>query len=193
MIFRSWHVLICLWKEGGRESRKLQDGGLSREADKRPFYHCGSFQEEEETQQTLQVEPWLSAFDDSGCIMRLSRSSANSRLGEKKRHRFTVGETEQCHVWSLCCGPSVFSFKILTTLEWPKSVQCHILLNPVVSHVSFLSTGTHRRKTRLSLNNSLFFFFGFVFWKRNNNSTITLSDSLSVASNVSTICIDSYC
>lgn len=47
-----------LMKEGGvGGSRKLQDGGLSREADKRPFYHCGSFQEEEKTQQTLQVEP----------------------------------------------------------------------------------------------------------------------------------------
>lgn len=73
-------VLTCfnlLMRAGEKSwSRKLQI--VERATDKRPFfffYHCGSFQEEE-TQQTLQVKPLLSAFDDSNCIMRLSWSMA---------------------------------------------------------------------------------------------------------------------
>lgn len=75
MILMSWHVLICLWKQ--EKKTGLENCRLWNEQLIRPFffYHRGSFQEEE-TQQTLQVKPLLSAFDDSNCIMRLSWSMA---------------------------------------------------------------------------------------------------------------------
>lgn len=78
MILMSWHVLICLWKQekkAGLENCRLGNEQLIRDLFSFFFYRHGSFQEEE-TQQTLQVKPRLSAFDDSNCIMRLSWSLA---------------------------------------------------------------------------------------------------------------------